>query len=190
MTGAADDELDDGLAGDGAEEYIFDRLLKDKLIDLLTHTGSSWQEAEDIVADVEKALWKRRANTALDPIRDVESFARAVAINARNHRLRSDRRRLRREARAQAEAHRAFSDAIRCVEHRDCLKKILAVLPPRQREAFYLRYFEDCSREQIAEVMQIDLHTVKRHLSLALNRLRREGDWVLEDLRGLVEDGP
>lgn len=48
----------------------------------------------------------------------------------------------------------------------------LSVLPARQREAIYLKFFQDLSRDEISETMQITPQTVSNLLQLALKKLR------------------
>ena len=47
-------------------------------------------------------------------------------------------------------------------------------LPPRQRAAVVLRFCEDLSQAQAAELMGCSVGSVKRHTSLALAKLRAE----------------
>ncbi len=62
----------------------------------------------------------------------------------------------------------------------DCL----AELPPRQRVAVVLRYYEDLTEAQTAEAMGCAVGTVKSQVSAALTKLRaRLGDDVLEAIR-------
>nr|WP_293841850.1 sigma-70 family RNA polymerase sigma factor [uncultured Arsenicibacter sp.] len=53
------------------------------------------------------------------------------------------------------------------------LKKSLDQLPQRQREAIYLRYFEDLSYEEIAHVMGLNRQVVANYLQHALQTLRK-----------------
>jgi RNA polymerase sigma-70 factor (sigma-E family) len=48
----------------------------------------------------------------------------------------------------------------------------LRALPPRQRAAIVLRYFEDLSEAQTADVMGCSIGTVKSQVSTGLGRLR------------------
>lgn len=50
----------------------------------------------------------------------------------------------------------------------------VAQLPPRQRAAVVLRFCEDLSQDQTAELMGCSVGSVKRHTSLALDKLRAE----------------
>jgi RNA polymerase sigma-70 factor (sigma-E family) len=58
------------------------------------------------------------------------------------------------------------------------LTQALGVLPPRQRVALVLRYFEDLSEAEVAETMRCSVGTVKSTTSRALERLRRVVDPV------------
>ena len=48
----------------------------------------------------------------------------------------------------------------------------LRTLPPRQRAAIVLRYYEDLTEAQTADVMGCSVGTVKSHVSTGLGRLR------------------
>jgi RNA polymerase sigma-70 factor (sigma-E family) len=63
-------------------------------------------------------------------------------------------------------------DATPLVADQDELWAELHRLPPRQRTAVVLRYCEDLSERQTAELMGCSVGSVKRHCSLALGKLR------------------
>lgn len=48
----------------------------------------------------------------------------------------------------------------------------LAILPAREREALYLRYYENLSVPEIAEVMNVNRQSVSNFLQKALRKLR------------------
>ena len=58
------------------------------------------------------------------------------------------------------------------VDVRDELWRSLGRLPKRQRLVLVLRYFEDLSEAEVAEVMQCSIGTVKSQASKALTKLR------------------
>jgi RNA polymerase sigma-70 factor (sigma-E family) len=57
-------------------------------------------------------------------------------------------------------------------EMRDALGRALSRLPERQRLAVMLRYYEDMSEREIAEVLGVSIGTVKSTVSRAMARLR------------------
>lgn len=59
-------------------------------------------------------------------------------------------------------------------EERANLQNVLEELPMRQREAVVLRFFEELSTEQTADVMQCAIGTVKATLHQALRTLREK----------------
>jgi RNA polymerase sigma factor (sigma-70 family) len=56
------------------------------------------------------------------------------------------------------------------------MKVKLATLPEREREALYLRYYENLSISEIAEVMQVNRQSVSNFLQKALGKLRNQ--WI------------
>ena len=56
----------------------------------------------------------------------------------------------------------------------DSLAKNERSLPPRQREIFRLRFYAEMELEEIAEVLDVHVGTVKTQLHRAVHRLRRE----------------
>ncbi|MGC5198774.1 RNA polymerase sigma factor, partial [Aphanothece microscopica] len=56
------------------------------------------------------------------------------------------------------------------------LEQIMNQLPPRQKELIYLRFYQNLSFEQIAEVMQLGRQSVYNLLQKSLHSLRR--NWV------------
>lgn len=58
------------------------------------------------------------------------------------------------------------------VDHRDQLVRLLVQLPSRQRTAIVLRYWEELSEAETAEVMGCSVGTVKSATSRGLHRLR------------------
>jgi RNA polymerase sigma-70 factor (sigma-E family) len=60
------------------------------------------------------------------------------------------------------------------VATRDWLWRELQLLPPRQRAAIVLRYYEDLSEARTAEVLGCAVGTVKSQVSAGLGRLREQ----------------
>lgn len=57
--------------------------------------------------------------------------------------------------------------------------EILSVLTERQREIIYLRYMQECSYEEIAEIMQISVPACRKLLYRTLLKLKHNNTLVL-----------
>ncbi|MFD9816829.1 SigE family RNA polymerase sigma factor [Streptomyces sp. NPDC059080] len=57
---------------------------------------------------------------------------------------------------------------------RDAMWRAIMRLPPRQRAMVVLRYYEDLSEAQTAQVMEVSVGTVKSAVSRALAKLRED----------------
>ena len=127
------------------------------------------QAADDLVADaVTRILPKWRAGTVRDP----GQYLKRVTVNLAT-------RRWRRRALGRARDHRAIDwspvapDVERIVVDRDLTNaRRLGRSLPRRRAIVVLRYYDDLSLDQIAELLGIDVGTVKSQLSRALEQLR------------------
>lgn len=64
------------------------------------------------------------------------------------------------------------SDAYDAVDQRDRVVRLLQLLPPRQRTAVVLRYWEDLSEAETARAMNCSVGSVKSATSRGLSRLR------------------
>jgi RNA polymerase sigma-70 factor (sigma-E family) len=131
--------------------------------------------AEDLVNDtfvrVATHLWKLR-----DP-RAIESYLRRTLVNLAHA---SGRRRMR-EQRFNAtvvsrEAKETFPHPIDYVEHHQLIIA-LNRLPSRQKAALVLRYYEDLSEHQVADILDVPLGTVKTLVFRGKKKLRN----ALED---------
>jgi RNA polymerase sigma factor (sigma-70 family) len=75
-------------------------------------------------------------------------------------------------------------DATDAVHLRHALVQALATLPPRQRAVLVLRYWEQLSEAESAEVLGCSVGTVKSTASRGLARLRElTAAWDTEDVR-------
>ncbi|MFV2177137.1 SigE family RNA polymerase sigma factor [Actinomadura sp. LOL_016] len=79
---------------------------------------------------------------------------------------------------------RPVDDHTRRSELRDVLGRALRRLPERQRLAVMLRYYEDMSEAEIAEVLGVSIGTVKSTVSRAVARLR-DDDALGDDFPGI-----
>ena len=71
----------------------------------------------------------------------------------------------------------AFASPSNLVEAKELESKItnaIDMLPPRQKSAFILRYYEDLDLNNIAEILGCKVGTVKAHLSYARDALKKK----------------
>lgn len=126
--------------------------------------------AEDIVHDAFVRLAGR-----LQTVRDPDSFEhylRRTVVNLCNsylRRLRLERTRAQREASLQQTVEPAPANA-----EEDAIWAALEKLPVRQRTVVVLRYYEDLSEQQTADVMGCSLSAVKSLANRAMAHLRAE----------------
>ena len=131
--------------------------------------------------DVVQALFVRLLAEGMHDV-DLPYLYRAVTHNCltwlRDHHNRA--RLLQREAPA---VHTAQVQArTRCDEQalgQDLLLKLLAELSERQSAVLVYRFLDDCSQDEIAELLQTSRKTVGKDLAqvrAAIERLQREGD--------------
>jgi RNA polymerase sigma-70 factor (ECF subfamily) len=63
---------------------------------------------------------------------------------------------------------------------KQALQEAIATLPEKCREVFLLSKMEGLKNREIAAKLNISEKTVERHMSLALSKLRKELDWILQ----------
>src|SRR5262245_11073145 len=121
----------------------------------------SWEGADDLVQATFLKLyvhWTRLRSETVD------AYARRVLVNE----FLTSRRRSR-ETPVSAIAERPALEP--SIVDRIVLDEALAGLPPRQRAAVVLRYWEDLSVAQTAELLGVSTGTVKSSVSRALSAL-------------------
>ncbi|HEY1650352.1 MAG TPA: SigE family RNA polymerase sigma factor [Acidimicrobiales bacterium] len=156
----------------------FDRFVADTAETLLRAAyliAWDFAEAEDLVQECLFQVARRwpRVHKMEHPA----AYARTMLVHLA---LDGGKRRSRRRAEigpasASVISEREDDAAIRVLGRVDATTDLLAALgelPPRQRVALVLRYFEDLSEAEVATAMDCSLGTVKSTTSRALDRLR------------------
>jgi RNA polymerase sigma-70 factor (sigma-E family) len=189
----------DGRRHQSQPRIDFDRFVAETAESLLQSAYLiTWDlaEAQDLV---QECLFKvARRWPRVKKMRRPVAYARTVLIHlALDEGKRRSRRRseLGPEAAGFLEAHHddAAVAVLGRVETSTDLLEALRELPPRQRAALVLRYFDDLSEAEVAHVMGCSVGTVKSTTSRALGRLRRkvEGTGAASDITadGIQESG-
>jgi RNA polymerase sigma-70 factor (sigma-E family) len=104
---------------------------------------------------------------ALGP-QEAGPYLRATTLNLWKNRL----RRAAIERRHRSLPMSAHGDA--GIEDREAIWRVVRQLPDRQRACIVLRYYEDLSEREVAEILGCSVGTVKSHSSRAIARLRKE----------------
>ncbi len=154
---------DDDFAG----VYAANRERAVRLAWLLT---SDVDQAEDVVADAFAKVWRRWQRGGIE---DPAAYVRRAVVNEANSKLRR-RYRERAEDRRQRGDDRGIRLHDEQAADRDAVWQALQRLPERQRAAVVLRYYEDLSEAQAADVLGVAVGTVKSLTSRGLQRLEQE----------------
>lgn len=125
--------------------------------------------AEDVVAEAFAKVYVRWRR---DEIRDVGAYVRRAVVNEANSKLR--RRYLERRVAASRDGD---DRGVRLLDDdaadRDAVWRAIGHLPERQRAAVVLRYHEDLSEAETAEVLGCSVGTVKSQTSRGLAKLKQ-----------------
>ena len=152
------------------------RASHDALLRLAYLLSGDQRVAEEAVAE---ALARVYGQWQRGKVADFGPYARRAVVNQLRGGFRRRILERREEARRRGDDRggRALDDQ---VADREALKAALLRLPPRQRAAVVLRYYEDLSEAQAAEVLGTSVGTVKSQVSRGLDRLRT----MLDEERG------
>ncbi|HET6502260.1 MAG TPA: SigE family RNA polymerase sigma factor [Amycolatopsis sp.] len=154
---------------DGFDEFVTERL--DRLLRYATALACDPHLAQDIVQEV--LLRVQRHWPKIASLNAPDLYVRRMVTNE----YLSWRRR--RAARDIASEHGTLDaigqptlDPAVSYAERDAMRARIAVLPRKQRAAIVLRYYEDRTDPEIAEVLGCSAGTVRSHISRALGTLR------------------
>ena len=126
--------------------------------------------AEDVVAEAVARTLPRWRRGEID---DLAAYVRRVVVSVVSRRWQRRALGLRRDRYAINWLTTPFDTASVVSERDETLRAVLR-LPPRRRAIIALRFYEDMTEARIAEVLSIELGTVKSQLSKALEQLRAE----------------
>lgn len=154
---------------DTFDEFVADSL--DRLLRFATALTCDPYLAQDVVQDVLLRTQQRWARIGAIPARD--AYVRRMIVNE----YLSWRRR--RAARTVMATHGTLdaigtptADSATAYAERDAMRSQIATLPRKQRVALLLRYYEDRTFDEIAEILGCSAGTVRSHISRALGTLR------------------
>jgi RNA polymerase sigma-70 factor (sigma-E family) len=127
-----------------------------------------WALAEDLLQTALARAYPRWSRVQRD---NPEAYVRKIMLNTWSSWW---RRRWRGELPTGRLPDAAGPDRYADVDRRQALRSALAQLPPRQRAVVVLRYHQDLSEAQVAELLGISVGTVKSQAARALATLRSQ----------------
>jgi RNA polymerase sigma-70 factor (sigma-E family) len=173
-----------------AADVGFERFVADQqrpLLRFATVLSGDPHQADDIVAAVLSRAWEHwNRVTAMD---QPTAYVRRMIVNEfLSARRRGSRTRSVADLNDYADAS---ADHAHVYAERGALAAQLRGLPPKQRATLALRFYEDMSDQQIAELLGCSTHTVRSNASRALAtlRIRMQEDEQAPTIRDTNNDG-
>ncbi len=172
------------LRGDRTAFPRLDRLYRTRLLNFITRMVHDRERAEELVQ--ETLLRVHRHGERYDPERSFSTWIYTIAGNL----ARNDLRRRRRSPFVSYRVHTPQGDPLDWVDLAEdpaprpdetaasrsmieLAERVLEEMSPLHREVFRLRELEDRPYEEIAEIVGVDLGTVKSRLNRALKAFAR-----------------
>ncbi len=145
--------------------------LKNKLYRLSKRLLKNSDDAEDIVQEVFMRLWSRRER--LSEYKSIEAFAMVITKNLSLDKLKLKKNKADElsDKFEQMTEHTPYNK----VEMTDSFNKIqdiISMLPEQQRMIIHLRDIEGYEFEEISEIVQMSINTVRVNLSRARKKVR------------------
>jgi RNA polymerase sigma-70 factor, ECF subfamily len=170
----SDEDLLRRIATQDREAFarLFDRYAL-RIKAFMLRGGAAEADAEEIAQDVMVSIWRRAGS--FDRRRAAPAtWIFAIARNRRIDLVRRSRRPAPDpdDPLFQPDPANDATAAIRMAERETLVREKLADLPPEQREALRMAFFDGMSHPEIAEAVGAPLGTVKSRIRLAMRRLR------------------
>jgi len=165
------------LTGDRAAFKVIHRYYHNRLLRYGAFYCKDQSTIEDVIQDLFLLLWDKKQTIR---IKNLDAYIFAAFKNNMLLRLKRQDRQLSETAdyASTLDAHDInIEDLIIIKEMEDSQKHLLFEeierLPKRQQEVIFLRYYQDLSYKEIAEIMEIDYQTARNFASRALKKLRQ-----------------
>ena len=145
--------------------------LKHKLYRFAKRLLVSIPESEDIVQEVFLRLWSRKEQ--LNEYKSIEAFAMTITKNLCLDKLKSKRN----KTDELTEKHEKMEELtphtkLELSESFEKIQLIINTLPEQQRMIIHLRDIEEYDFEEIAEIMNLSMNTIRVNLSRARKKVR------------------
>lgn len=145
--------------------------IRNKLYRLAVRFLNNSAEAEDTVQEVFIRLWSKKEKLA--EYRSIEAFAMVITKNLCLDKIKSIRNQTIEIEKANLQMN--DNNPYNQVDMKDTVSKIheiIANLPEQQKLIIHLRDIENCDFDEIAEITQLNLNTIRVNLSRARKKVR------------------
>ncbi len=141
-----------------------------RLARFLTRLTHRQEDAEEIINDTLWIVWQRAAE--FRDASQVSTWIMGIAYRRALNMIRRAATHERVMAQENAEGETVVNDPGQAAENRQLLNYALAQLPLEQRMVLELTYYLDHSCEEVAEIMECPVNTVKTRMFNARRKLR------------------
>ncbi len=145
--------------------------IKNKLYRLANRMLNDTAEAEDTVQEVFIRLWSKKEK--LKEYRSIEAFAMVITKNLCLDKIKSIRNKT--TELKNNDIQMSENNPYQQIKNKDTVQKIHEIineLPEQQKLIIHLRDIENCDYDEIAEVTQLSLNTIRVTLSRARKKVR------------------
>ncbi|MEZ5197063.1 MAG: sigma-70 family RNA polymerase sigma factor [Bacteroidales bacterium] len=145
--------------------------MKHKLFRMAKRMLVNTAEAEDMVQEVMIRLWARKDK--LHEYNSIEAFAMTITKNLCLDKLKSKRNKT--DELSERNGQVSYSTPYHGMEISDSYKNVLKIidsLPEQQRMIIHLRDIEGYEYEEISEVMDLSVNTIRVNLSRARKKVK------------------
>lgn len=176
------DKSDILLALNGGDDLAFERMFKSLFRPLCLYSAAilgNIDSAEEVVQEMFVNLWNKRGSYLItgDPHNYIILAVRNASISSlnRERKLRLEQDLYQKELSVYADfAYDLLSAPEREVQLRQQILKALDSLPPQCRNVFEMHRLSGYTYKEIAEELDISIKAVEKHISRALEILRKE----------------
>jgi RNA polymerase sigma-70 factor (ECF subfamily) len=149
--------------------------LRDELVSTLCFVLGNGDDAQDVAQEAFLRCWRTRES--LPEVQNLRAWIFRVGLNAAKDMQRSAwRRRVKPLMGAEAMPATETPSPLSGLEEQECLQRLreaLLHLRPEEKEVFLLRQNGELTYEQIAEIFERPIGTVKTQMRSALQKLRK-----------------
>lgn len=147
--------------------------MKDKLFRFAKSIIKQPEEARDVTQDILVKLWNTRHS--LQKYRNIEAFAMKSIKNLCLDKLKHEQvKRNNLEAYTKEQPVAAEQVAIEKEENRKMVRQAIEQLPVQQKMIIHLRDIEEMSYEEMQEILQMDVQTIRMNVSRGRKKVREE----------------